>query len=89
MKHVHVLTLAARRWFIQIPVDLSDEPELANKEDKAVRGRYVSVERIAELPSGKIEWRTTTSSTPGGHIPSFLVESSMASQISAVSSQFN
>lgn len=73
------------RYFIQIPVDLSEDPELAKKEEKGVKGRYVSVERLKELENGKIEWRMATSSSPGGSLPSFLVESSMAGQISAVS----
>jgi len=70
-------------WFIQIPVDLSDEPELAQKEEKGVKGKYTSVERFAELEDGKVEWRMATSSTPGGRLPSFIVESTMAGQISA------
>lgn len=50
-----------------------------------MKGRYVSVERLKELENGKVEWRMATSSSPGGSLPSFLVESSMAGQISAVS----
>ena len=72
------------RYFIQIPVDLTDEPELAKKEDKGVKGRYVSVERLKELENDNVEWRMATSSSPGGSLPSFLVESTMAGQIAAV-----
>jgi len=68
---------------VSIPVDLSDEPELYKLEEKGVKGRYVSVERIQELENGNVEWRMATSSTPGGKIPSFVAESTMDSTISA------
>ena len=71
--------------FISIPIDLTSDPELAKFEEKGVKGRYVSVESIQELPNGNTEWRMATSSSPGGRIPTFVVESSMASSISAVS----
>lgn len=71
--------------FVSIPVDLSSDPELAKLEEKGVKGRYVSVESISELSGGNTEWRMATSSSPGGRIPTFIVESSMASSISAVS----
>jgi Protein of unknown function (DUF3074) len=71
--------------FVSIPVDLSGDPELAKLEEKGVKGRYVSVESIKELSSGDTEWRMATSSSPGGRIPTFVVESTMASSISAVS----
>jgi hypothetical protein len=71
--------------FISIPIDLSSDPELAKLEEHRVKGRYVSVEAIKELPSGNTEWRMATSGHPGGRIPTFLVESSMASSISQVS----
>ncbi|KAF8643777.1 hypothetical protein AX16_008796 [Volvariella volvacea WC 439] len=68
---------------VSIPIDLSSpsDDSLASLEEKGVRGRYVSVERIQELENGKIEWRMATSSTPGGSIPSFIVESTMAGKI--------
>ena len=84
---------------VSIPVDLTEDQELAKLEEKGVRGmrcllakvpiltsqgRYVSVERILELEDGTIEWHMATSSTPGGSIPTYFVESSMASQIAAV-----
>ncbi|EIN07161.1 hypothetical protein PUNSTDRAFT_104692 [Punctularia strigosozonata HHB-11173 SS5] len=69
-------------WIISLPVDLSSEPELAKLEEKGVKGRYVSVERILELPDGKVEWRMATSSTPGGSIPTFVAERSMPGKIS-------
>lgn len=71
--------------FISIPVDLTSEPDLAKLEDNGVKGRYVSVECLTELPSGETEWRMATSSSPGGRIPAFIVNSTMASAISAVS----
>jgi len=69
--------------FISIPIDLTSDSELAKLEEKGVKGRYVSVESIKELPSGNTEWRMATSSSPGGRIPTFVVESTMASSISA------
>ncbi|EMD38280.1 hypothetical protein CERSUDRAFT_49192, partial [Gelatoporia subvermispora B] len=69
---------------VSIPVDLSDDPELAKLEEKGVKGRYVSVERLKELDGGKVEWRMATSSTPGGNIPKFIAEGSMGSTISKV-----
>ena len=66
-------------------MDISSDPELAKLEEKGVKGRYVSVESIKELSGGDTEWRMATSSSPGGRIPAFVVESLMASSISAVS----
>lgn len=53
-------------------------------EEKGVKGRYVSIERIVELEDGSTEWRMATSSTPGGSLPSWLAETSMAGKISEV-----
>lgn len=71
-------------FVISLPIDLSspEDAELAKIEEKGVKGRYVSIERIVELEDGSTEWRMATSSTPGGSIPTFLAESSMASKIS-------
>ncbi|KAL0946697.1 hypothetical protein HGRIS_012884 [Hohenbuehelia grisea] len=68
---------------VSIPIDLSspEDTELAKLEEKGVKGRYVSVERIRELEDGKVEWRMATSSTPGGSIPTFIVERTMAGKI--------
>ncbi|TFK63232.1 hypothetical protein BDN72DRAFT_847807 [Pluteus cervinus] len=68
-------------YVISLPIDLSEDAELAKLEEKGVRGRYVSVERLSELENGNIEWRMATSSTPGGSIPTFIVESTMAGKI--------
>ncbi|KAJ7685350.1 hypothetical protein DFH06DRAFT_1313662 [Mycena polygramma] len=66
---------------VSIPVDLTEDQELAKLEEKGVKGRYVSVERLLELEDGSIEWRMATSSTPGGSIPTYFVEKSMGSKI--------
>ncbi|KAJ6630602.1 hypothetical protein B0H10DRAFT_2207672 [Mycena sp. CBHHK59/15] len=66
---------------VSIPVDLTEDEELTKLEEKGVRGRYVSVERILELDNGEVEWRMATSSTPGGSIPTYFVEKSMAGKI--------
>lgn len=73
------------RTIVSIPVDLTEDQDLAKFEEKGVKGRYVSVERILELEDGSIEWRMATSSTPGGSIPSFFVEKSMDGKIAEVS----
>ncbi|KAE9409455.1 hypothetical protein BT96DRAFT_913046 [Gymnopus androsaceus JB14] len=69
---------------VSIPIDLSapEDAELAKMEEKGVKGRYVSIERIVELEDGSTEWRMATSSTPGGSLPSWLAETSMAGKIS-------
>ncbi|PCH37857.1 hypothetical protein WOLCODRAFT_135882 [Wolfiporia cocos MD-104 SS10] len=67
---------------VSMPVDLSSDTELAKLEEKGVKGRYVSVERLKEIEGGKAEWRMATSSTPGGKIPAFIAESTMDSTIS-------
>ncbi|KAI0301989.1 hypothetical protein BC826DRAFT_1089826 [Russula brevipes] len=74
--------------FISIPIDVTGDPDLAKLEEKGVKGRYVSVESIKELPNGNTEWRMATSSSSGGLIPTFIVESTMASAISADVPQF-
>jgi len=68
---------------VSIPVDVSSDAELVKLEGKGVRGRYVSVEYLKELEGGKVIWQMATSSNPGGNLPSFLVDSSIPSQISA------
>ncbi|KAI0054027.1 hypothetical protein FA95DRAFT_27427 [Auriscalpium vulgare] len=70
--------------FTCIPVDLSEDPELMKLEESAVKGHYCSVECVKELPNGNVEWRMATTSSPGGHIPAFLVDSTMGSTISSV-----
>ncbi|KAK7054668.1 hypothetical protein VNI00_003131 [Paramarasmius palmivorus] len=43
---------------------LSGDQDLQKLEEKGVKGRYVSVERLLELENGNTEWRMATSSTP-------------------------
>lgn len=68
-------------YIISLPIDLSDEKDLASKEQKGVRARYVSVEYIKGLPDGNTEWSMATSSSIGGLMPNIIVEMSMASSI--------
>ncbi|KZP12561.1 hypothetical protein FIBSPDRAFT_921820 [Athelia psychrophila] len=68
---------------VSIPINLADDPELAKLEEKGVKGLYTSVERLQEVEGGKTSWYMATSSTPGGSIPTFVAESSMAGQIAA------
>jgi hypothetical protein len=72
-------------YVISLAVDLSDDKELMEKEVKAVRGRYVSVEYLKELPDGHTEWSMATCSTPGGSIPKFIAERSIPGSIAWVS----
>lgn len=76
------------RIIVSLPIDLSssEDAELAKLEEKGVKGRYASVERIQELENGHTEWLMATSSTPGGFLPTFVVEASVASMIPNVSS---
>ena len=71
---------------MSIPIDLtgSGDEELAKIEERGVKGRYVSVERIKEIEEGRVEWRMATSSTPGGNIPTFIAEASIAKSIAQV-----
>ncbi|KAG6327390.1 hypothetical protein ID866_11699, partial [Astraeus odoratus] len=50
---------------VSIPIDVSEDEELAKLEKQAVRGRYAAVERLLELDNGEVEWRMATSATPG------------------------
>ncbi|KAG6820859.1 hypothetical protein H0H93_010686 [Arthromyces matolae] len=70
---------------VSLPIDLTapEDKKLKALEPEGVRGRYVSVETLQELENGNTEWRMATSSTPGGLIPTFLVESTMDSKIAA------
>ncbi|KAI0072787.1 hypothetical protein K474DRAFT_1650455 [Panus rudis PR-1116 ss-1] len=89
LQTVHLDNASPRTGIIvSIPIDLSSDPELAELEEKGVKGRYTSVERIKELENGKVEWRMATSSTPGGNIPQFITERTMPGKISADVPQF-
>jgi len=71
---------------VSIPINLSssEDEDLAALEEKGVKGRYASVERILELPGDKIEWRVALSSSPGGLIPQFINDSVMPQGVSHV-----
>ena len=91
MKSLFVTTqfmelITFKRIIVSLAIDLSSkgDEELLKLEEKGVRGRYVSVERIIELENGNTEWRMATSSTPGGSLPNFIVESTMAKKIATV-----
>lgn len=66
---------------VSIPVDLSPVPEFAKLEGNRVKGRYVSVERLKELPGGRLEWRMATTSVAGGMVLQSLTEMSMPANI--------
>jgi hypothetical protein len=78
------------RILVSLPIDLTSngDEDLLKLEEKGVKGRYVSVERIIELENGNTEWRMATSSTPGGSLPNFLVESTLAKKIASVRQGF-
>lgn len=66
-----------RRAFLVISI-----PYSLPSETGYTRGKYVSVEHVAELPDGKVEWTMAVSSDPGGLVPKFISEMSMPSKIS-------
>lgn len=51
-------------------------------ESGYTRGKYVSVEHVAERPDGQIEWTMAVSSDPAGMVPKLISEKSMPSKIS-------
>ncbi|KAH8926681.1 hypothetical protein BT69DRAFT_1331081 [Atractiella rhizophila] len=62
-----------------------DDPKFPHAK-KYVRGKYVSAEVVAEVKdpetgSKYLEWRMATSSTPGGSIPTSIVESTLPKTI--------
>lgn len=71
---------------VSIPIDLSspEDEALAALEEKGVKGRYASVERILELPGDKVEWRMATCSSARGLIPQFLTDLALPEAISKV-----
>jgi len=71
---------------VSVPITLSspEDEDLAVLEEKGVKGRYASVERILELPGDKIEWRMALSSSPGGLIPQFITDSVVPQEVSKV-----
>ena len=73
---------------VSLPVDLTKDEDLASLEEHGVKGRYVSAEHVKELGGDRVEWRMATSSTPGGSIPSFIAEASIAGSIAKVGQRF-
>lgn len=73
---------------MSVPIVLSspEDDELIALEEKGVKGRYASVERILELPGDKVEWRMAVSGSPGGLIPQFISDFVMPQEISKVGS---
>lgn len=69
---------------VSIPINLSspEDESLAVLEEKGIKGRYASVERILELPGDKVEWRMATSSSAGGLIPQFLTDFALVEAVS-------
>ncbi|KAH8117379.1 hypothetical protein DFH11DRAFT_1851714 [Phellopilus nigrolimitatus] len=80
---IHLDTSGSRKTglIVSIPIDVSTDADMSKAELKGARGRYTSVERLQELEDGKTEWRMATSSTPGGSIPSFIVQATAPGQI--------
>jgi hypothetical protein len=71
---------------VSIPINLSspEDEALAALEEKGVKARYASVERILELPGDKVEWRMATASSAGGLIPQFLTDFALPEAVSKV-----
>ncbi|ELU37359.1 hypothetical protein AG1IA_08622 [Rhizoctonia solani AG-1 IA] len=74
-------------FVISLPLDVSADQDLKEKEPRGVRGHYVSVERVKEIDGiTPLVPSMATRSSPGGLIPTFLSEPAMPSKISEVSS---
>lgn len=71
---------------MSIPITLSspEDENLAALEEKGVKGRYASVERILELPGDKVEWRMAAASSAGGLIPQPVTDFAMPEAVSRV-----
>jgi len=69
---------------VSIPITLSspEDEDLAALEEKGVKGRYASVERILELPGDKVEWRMAAASSAGGLIPQSITDFVMPEAVS-------
>ncbi|KAF8881616.1 hypothetical protein BD779DRAFT_1445399, partial [Infundibulicybe gibba] len=67
---------------ISIPVDVSspEDKNLAELEERGKR-EVCCVEHIKEMAGDIIEWRMATCGDPGGFIPRFVVEKTMAMRI--------
>ncbi|KDN36396.1 hypothetical protein K437DRAFT_276823 [Tilletiaria anomala UBC 951] len=63
---------------ISVPVSHDAAPQ---QRGAYIRGRYVSVEAVAEQADGTTAWRMSTQSDPAGRIPTWLTERSLPSKI--------
>jgi hypothetical protein len=75
--------VVSKRIVITLPIDLSSESDknLAELEERGIRGRYVSVEHIHEVDGDRIEWRRVACTDPGGWIPKFWAKRKVLSSI--------
>ncbi|CAE6387060.1 unnamed protein product [Rhizoctonia solani] len=79
-------------WAINLPFDVGDNEGLKALEEKGVRGRFTSVDRLLEV-DGKVEWiqhqdnlflsrgRSVMMYQIGGSIPNFISERGMPRQL--------
>ncbi|KAJ1302529.1 hypothetical protein OPQ81_002846 [Rhizoctonia solani] len=67
-------------WVINIPFDVGDNEGLKALEEKGVRGRFTSVDRLLEV-DGKVEWMAVMMYQIGGSIPNFISERGMPRQL--------
>ncbi|KAG8680109.1 hypothetical protein FRC09_018478, partial [Ceratobasidium sp. 395] len=68
-------------WVISIPFDVGENEGLKALEEKGVRGRFTTVERLMEVDD-KVEWMAVTMNQIGGSIPDFISERKMPKQFS-------
>ncbi|KAG8736532.1 hypothetical protein FRC12_017564, partial [Ceratobasidium sp. 428] len=64
-----------------IPFDVGENEGLKALEEKGVRGRFTTVERLMEVDD-KVEWMAVTMNQIGGSIPDFISERKMPKQFS-------
>ena len=60
------------------------DEDLGALEEKGVKGRYASVERILELPGDKVEWRMALATSAGGRIPQWITDAVLPEAVSRV-----
>jgi hypothetical protein len=68
---------------ITLPIDLSSksDKDLAEMEEKGVRGHYLSVEHIHEVDGDKVEWRRLVCVDAGGMIPKYWAKRNVLSRM--------
>ncbi|KAF8596172.1 hypothetical protein BDV93DRAFT_528227 [Ceratobasidium sp. AG-I] len=67
-------------WVISIPFDVGENEGLKALEERGVRGKFTSVERLMEV-DGKVEWMAVSMNQIGGSIPNFISERQMPKQL--------